>query len=208
MIFPRLLLEVFLLLKYEADNTTYLVGGCVRDTLMFKIPKDYDIVTDVPMSTIKTIFLNNNWKVSDTGKTFFVLNVSKEGKNYEIANFRKDIGIADGRRPEKCEIGDMSTDSQRRDFTINSIYYDPMNDKFYDPVGGLKDLNSRILKFIGKPSERIREDYLRVFRFYRFITKGFTPDKKSLKACRALFTEAYTNTTPERVRMELEKIAI
>lgn len=203
--FPRLLLEVFLLLNNESKNT-YLVGGCVRDYLIYKKPNDFDIVTDVPMDIIEKIFTDNDWKVNSTGKAFLVLNISKDGQTYEIANFRKDSKTSDGRRPEKCEIGDLETDSQRRDFTVNAVYYNPINDIFIDPVNGRNDVENRILKFIGKPNERIREDYLRVFRFYRFLTKGFTADKKSLRACRELFQEAYENTTPERVRMELEKI--
>ena len=201
------LLQVFVLLENESKNT-YLVGGCVRDHLMGKRPSDFDIVTDVHMDKIEEIFVANDWKVDATGKEFLVMNVSKDGYQYEIANFRKDGEYKDGRRPDTVEIGDVETDAARRDFTVNAVYYNPFSGKYMDPQNGRKDLEDRRLKFIGRPKDRIAEDYLRVFRFYRFLTKGFTPDKRSLKACREYFNEAYSKTTPERVRVELEKMVL
>lgn len=204
--FPLTLLQVFVLLNNEYPNSTYLVGGAVRDMLLDKMPHDYDIVTKVNMDTIEKIFSDNGWKVNTAGKQFLVMIVSKNGDQYEIANFRREFGFSDGRRPDHCKIGNMKTDSERRDFTINAIYYDPIRDVIRDMVGGVKDLDNRLLKFIGKPKERILEDKLRIFRYYRLLTKGFKPDKKSLKACREMFNDAYKNTTPERVRLEMEKI--
>lgn len=176
--------------------------------LLGKDPKDFDVVTSVPMDVIEQVFKANNWKVQDGGKQFLVLHVSKNGDIYEIANFRKESGFTDGRRPDKCEIGTIETDARRRDFTINGLYYCPLRDKVIDLVGGEQDIKDRVLRFIGKPHDRIKEDYLRVFRFYRFLTKGFAPDKRSLRACRELFDEAYEKTTPERVRVELEKMTL
>lgn len=199
------LLQLFVLLENESKNT-YLVGGCVRDHLMGKKPHDFDIVTDVHMDKIEEVFSANDWKVDATGKEFLVMNVSRNGHMYEIANFRKDGEYKDGRRPDTVEIGDVETDSARRDFTVNAIYYNPFTGKYMDPQGGRKDLKDLRLKFIGRPKDRIKEDYLRIFRFYRFLSKGFTPDKRSLKACREFFNEAYLKTTPERVRVEIEKM--
>src|SRR5690606_10668185 len=99
-------LQVFLLLSNESSNT-YLVGGCVRDMLLEKTPKDYDFVTDVSMDRIETIFSENGWKVDSVGKQFLVMFVSKNNVQFEIANFRKDVGFSDGRRPDKAEIGDI-----------------------------------------------------------------------------------------------------
>jgi poly(A) polymerase len=157
------------------------------------------------------------------------LSISKEGEQYEIANFRKDGIYSDGRRPEAVQIGTIEEDAARRDFTINALYWNPMvevevNDsttrrylcgrpmpygfQVADPTGkGLADLESKTLRFIGKPKERIQEDYLRVFRFYRFLAKGYTPDPRSLSAVREYFNEAYAKTTAERVRCELEKMS-
>lgn len=200
------LLQVYLILRNLSVNT-FLVGGCVRDMLLGVEPKDFDLVTDVPMDTVEQELVNNGWTVDSVGKQFLVLFASKNDFQVEIANFRKDVGFSDGRRPDKAEIGDISTDAARRDFTINSIYYNPFTGEFIDPNNGLKDLQKKTLKFIGKPKERIQEDYLRVFRFFRFLaTKGLEPDKNSLKACREMFNEAYTKTTPERVRVEIERM--
>ena len=201
------LLQVFMLLRSKSDNA-YLVGGCVRDYLCQKTPKDFDIVTDIPMDTIEDIFTKNGWTVDAVGKQFLVMFVSKNGEQYEISNFRKDGLYSDGRRPDVVSIGTLEEDAARRDFTINSIYYDPIDDVFVDPNNGRMDVESRTLRFIGRPKDRIREDYLRIFRFFRFLTKGFKPDKKSLKACRELFNEAYLHTTPERVRMEIERMVL
>ena len=201
------LLQVFMLLKSQSNNN-YLVGGCVRDYLMGKEPKDYDIVTDVPMETMRELFGQNGWSVDAVGENFLVMFVSKGGNQYEIANFRKDGVYKDGRRPESVEIGTLEEDAARRDFTVNSIYFNPMLGTYKDPNNGIADVERRVLKFIGKPKDRIKEDFLRVFRFYRFLSKGFEPDKKSLRACREMFNMAYSKSTPERVRMEIERMSI
>ena len=201
------LLQIFIILRSFSQNN-YLVGGCVRDSLIGREPKDFDIVTDVHMDTIENAFIDNGWTVDSVGKQFLVMFVSKNGEQYEIANFRKDVGFSDGRRPDEAIIGNLTTDAARRDFTVNSIYYDPINGLYLDPNNGMKDAKERILRFIGRPQDRIREDYLRIFRFYRFLSKGFTPDKKSLKACRELFNEAYGQTTAERVRIEVERMVL
>ena len=201
------LLQIFMLLNNESPNN-YLVGGCVRDSLMGKDPKDFDIVTDIHMDRVEQIFLENNWTVDAVGRQFLVMFISKDEYTYEIANFRKERGFSDGRRPDSVEIGDLKSDATRRDFTVNSIYYNPLTDEYVDPNNGLEDLKNRELKFIGKPKDRIREDYLRVFRFFRFLSKGFKPNKKSLKACREMFNEAYQKTTPERVRNEIERMVL
>lgn len=114
----------------------------------------------------------------------------------------------DGRRPTEVEIGTIHDDAMRRDFTINALYENPVTGEILDPTGkGLSDVKNRVLRFIGNPKDRIQEDYLRVFRFYRFLAcKGLTPDIKSMKACRQYFNEAYENTTSERVRLELERM--
>jgi tRNA nucleotidyltransferase/poly(A) polymerase len=200
-----LLLQIFMLLKPESNNN-YFVGGCVRDKLLSQKPKDFDIVTDIPIKKSRKIFEKAGWNVSTSGQAFLVLNVSKKGYQFEIATFRKE-GCYDGRRPRYVAVGTMQEDAERRDFTINALYQDPWTGKILDPTEqGRIDLANRVLRFIGSPKERIEEDRLRVFRFYRFLTKGFKPDKKSLQACRTMFKESYNLTKPERVMAELEKI--
>lgn len=198
------LLQIFSILKAYSE-CNYLVGGCVRDHLLGIEPKDYDIVTDVHMDIIEKEFAENGWTVDAVGKQFLVMFISKNGEQFEIANYRKDVGFSDGRRPDQALIGNLSSDAARRDFTVNSIYYDPYDECYVDPNRGIKDVENRILRFIGKPQDRIREDYLRIYRFYRFLSKGFTPDKRSLRACRQLFAEAHRQMTPERARIEIEK---
>jgi tRNA nucleotidyltransferase/poly(A) polymerase len=202
------LLEIMTIIRNKSTNT-YLVGGCVRDSLLGKKPKDFDIVTDASIEDLKEDLIASGWELKGVGEHFLVNVVSKNGNMFEIANFRKEAGFSDGRRPDKVEIGTLEEDAARRDFTINSIYYDPFSGQYIDPNGGIKDLRANMLAFIGKPKDRIREDYLRVFRFYRFLAKlGFKGHPKSLSACREMFNEAYKNTTPERVRMEIERIVL
>lgn len=203
----HMVLEIFVTLK-EHTSENYLVGGCVRDYLLSKQSHDYDIVTDLDMEKSTELFTANGWKVKECGEGFLVLNISKNGEQFEIANFRKDGVYLDGRRPEKVEIGTIDEDAQRRDFTVNALYMDPFTKTIVDPTGkGMDDASKRILRFVGKPEERIKEDFLRIFRFYRFLSKGFKPDPKSLKACRNFFNRGYDATTPERVRLEIEKMA-
>lgn len=128
-----------------------------------------------------------------------------DGSKYEVVEWEYEH---DGRKPSSVEIGNIYEDAVRRDFTINALYENPLTGEILDPTGkGLSDVKGRTLRFIGNPKDRIQEDYLRVFRFYRFLaTKNLNPDVKSLKACRQFFDEAYKNTTPERVRLEMERL--
>lgn len=200
---------LYILQSNRPSSNTRLVGGCVRDFILGKEPKDYDIVTDLHMEDVIGRLTKEGWKVDETGKQFLVLTVSSpKGNIYEIANYRKDGVYLDGRRPEAVEIGTIEEDARRRDFTVNAIYYNHKDSSIYSPIpSAISDLAARKLKFIGKPEERIKEDYLRVFRFYRFIQeKSFTPDIKSLKACRTHFEEAIKNTSGERIRNEIERM--
>ncbi len=204
----NILLIIFSILK-NLSSKNYLVGGCVRDFLIKKQPKDFDIVTDVDINTLEIHFRDAGFSVEGSGKEFFVLNIGKKGKNFEISNFRKDIDYIDGRRPQRVEKTDIYEDAKRRDFTINALYLDPFSLEVIDPNGlGLKDLEGRILRFIGNPRDRIKEDHLRIFRFYRFISKGFIPERRSLREVRKLFSTYYSDITPERVREEIEKMCL
>lgn len=200
--------HIFYLLGTLSKNN-YLVGGCVRDGFLGVESKDYDIVTDVHMDDSKPLFEKNGFTVKECGEAFLVLNISKDGEQFEIANFRKDGVYLDGRRPTEVEIGTIEEDAQRRDFTINALYENPVTGEILDPTGqGLSDIKNRLLRFIGNPKARIQEDYLRVYRFYRFLaTKPLMPEKGSMKACRTLFNEAHLQTTPERARLEIERMS-
>ena len=124
----------------------------------------------------------------------------------EISNFRKDT-VCDGRHAE-VEIGTIEDDAHRRDFTVNALYINTKTYEVVDPTGqGLTDLRTKVLRFVGRPKDRLKEDWLRGWRFMRFLKKGFVPDPKSLRVVREMWNEIYENSTPERVRMELEKMA-
>lgn len=200
--------EVIAILKMNSIASC-VVGGCVRDSLLKKEAKDFDFVTDISYDSLKGIFEYRGFTVKETGKEFLVMIVAKNGEEFEIANFRKDGTYEDGRRPTSVEIGTLNDDAQRRDLTINALYWNLRYQRLDDPSGkGIDDISNRVLRFIGKPEKRIEEDALRVFRFYRFLHKlpGFEADSKSLKAVRNIFTEAFKRTTPERARNEIEKM--
>jgi hypothetical protein len=193
----------------RASKNSCLVGGCVRDTLINKEPKDFDFVTDIAYDDLERLFVDAGFTVKEAGKQFLVLIVTKDGVDYEIANFRKDGTYVDGRRPESVEIGTIYDDAERRDFTVNALYLNLTDIQLIDPTGqGIDDIKEKTLRFVGKPKDRIEQDFLRVFRFYRFLDKGFTPESNSLSAVREFFSEAYTKTAPERIRVELERITM
>jgi len=202
---PKELLPFIMVLNSHSDNN-FIVGGAVRDLLSGKVPHDYDLVTDIPMNRLAEIFIDGGFEVKETGVAHFVLNVYKSGYGVEISNFRKDV-VCNGRQAE-VEVGTIEEDANRRDFSVNAVYMSTRFDgTFIDPTGtGLSDIKEKKLRFVGKPKDRIREDYLRVWRAYRFISKGFEPDKKLIKAVREMYNEAHANTTPERIRGEIEKM--
>jgi poly(A) polymerase len=201
---PIKLFPIITVLNAFSDNN-YVVGGATRDLLMGKTPNDYDIVTDIPMKRLIELFEDGGFEVSLTGVAHFVLNVHFSSYTVEVSNFRKDV-VCDGRHAE-VELGTIDDDAHRRDFTVNALYINTKTMELIDPTGmGMDDIKTRTLRFVGKPKDRIKEDYLRVIRFYRFVGRGFTPDPKSLKACREMFNEAYTSVAAERVRVEIEKI--
>ena len=125
---------------------------------------------------------------------------------YEVVEWSDQL-ISDGRRPDFVQVGTMEEDALRRDFTINSLYLDPWTGEFYDPTGkGFKDIEDKVIRFNGKAVERIKEDFLRIFRAYRqACALGFTIEKNTLKNMRKYFNEACQKLPPERIRTEIEK---
>lgn len=202
---PHQLLPFIMVLESLTDNV-FLVGGAVRDILLDKQPNDFDFVCDVPMDKLIEEFEAGGFSVTQTGIAHLVLNVGFADTIVEISNFRKDKAC-DGRHAV-VELGTIHDDAHRRDFTVNALFLNTKTGDVVDPTGhGVADLKDKVLRFVGKPKDRINEDFLRVFRFYRFVNKGFTPDPKSLKACREMFNEAHQRVAPERVRVELEKMS-
>lgn len=205
--FNNTLLELFMHLRTLTENA-YLVGGCVRDIVLNKLPKDFDVVTDCDLEKLKVMLLENGWSITDAGENFLVTIASKHGEQFEIALYRKDGTYSDGRRPDFVEIGDINTDAERRDLTINALYMCPYTKEILDPTKkGLSDIENRLIRMNGRADDRIKEDKLRIMRVYRFSNQlTFKIEKRTLKACRKYFNEMYTQVSPERVKNEIEKM--
>ena len=152
------------------ENSIFLVGGCVRDTLMNKSVTDIDFAT--PCEPLEVIEILNKSEINyvDIGIKFGTVTAIINDKKYEITSFRKDIST-DGRHAEVEFSKEMEADAARRDFTINALYVD-QDCKIYDFYNGQEDLKNTILRFIGDPQARIKEDYLRIMRFFRFLASN------------------------------------
>lgn len=181
-----------------------LAGGCVRDMLLGKRPNDYDIATNATPETVAKLFP----RTLTVGIQFGVVVVLLGGRQIEVATFRSDVDYRDGRRPGKVVFTDARTDAQRRDFTINGMFYDILGDRVIDYVSGQKDLSRRVVRTIGRPEERFQEDHLRMLRAVRFAARlGFDVNTKTSRAIKE--NAAYIKTiSAERVMTELEKVLI
>lgn len=158
----------------DAGYECWIVGGPVRDLLLNHSPKDIDFATNCPLEITKTLFQS----IIPTGEDHGTLTIHIEGENYEVTRYRKDVDT-DGRRATIAFANTIQEDVLRRDLTINAIAFNPITDEIVDAVGGLKDFETRTLRFVGKAEDRIQEDQLRVLRYLRFIVRfnsfGFTP---------------------------------
>ena len=151
-----------------SKSSIFLVGGCVRDTLMNKQVTDVDFATPCESLEIIEILSKNKINYIDVGIKFGTVTAIINDKKYQITSFRKDIST-DGRYAEVEFSKEMELDAARRDFTVNALYVDK-DCKIYDFFNGHKDLKNNYLRFIGDPKARIKEDYLRIMRFFRFLT--------------------------------------
>jgi len=163
--------------------TSLLAGGCVRDMLLDKEPRDYDIATSARPEEIQRIFPNT----IPVGAQFGVILVLIDGAPFEVASFRHDGAYLDGRRPSEVRYGTLEEDIQRRDFTINGMVYDPLTDRVIDLVGGQDDLRRGLVRAIGDPLARFQEDRLRMIRAVRFAASlKFAIDAPTFAAIQAL----------------------
>lgn len=182
----------------------YLVGGSVRDALLGKTPKDYDLATDAtPDQVIELLrgkpFVKN---IIETGKAFGVINVLTDTDEYEIATFRADIGS--GRRPDAVNFTNIETDVKRRDLTINALFYDLNTGEIVDLVKGRKDLERNIVRTVGKAEERFGEDRLRIMRAIRFASR-FGSNLDSVIDTALLQDSSLEGISGERIRDEFIK---
>lgn len=179
-----------------------LAGGCVRDMLLGIKPKDYDIATKAYPDEVESLFP----KTKAVGKAFGVVLVNIEDTDFEVATFRSDGEYLDGRRPSKVHFSSIEEDANRRDFTVNALFYDPLDKKVIDFVGGREDLKNKVLRFVGNAEDRIKEDKLRMLRFVRFALRlGFEMDHDSFMTVRKHAHEIF-QVSPERIREELMKM--
>ena len=143
-----------------------IVGGAVRDALLGKKIKDYDLATDAVPDKVEEIMAKAGFKTLPTGKAFGVINVFTDQGEYEIATFRTDVGS--GRRPDAVSFTDIEGDVKRRDLTINALFYDIDTHEIVDLVGGVQDLKNGVVRTVGAPEDRFGEDRLRIMRAIRF----------------------------------------
>jgi poly(A) polymerase len=189
---------------HAAGFQALFAGGCVRDLLLGRAPKDFDIATNATPDTIAKLF----HRTIATGRAFGVMQVVLEGHPTEVATFRRDIGIADGRRPAAVVFSSAEEDAQRRDFTINGLFQDPENGAVLDYVGGRADLERKLIRAIGAPRARFAEDYLRLLRAIRFAaTLEFEIEPATFAAVRELAPHI-TAISAERIQQELSRLLV
>lgn len=186
----------------DAGHEALWAGGCVRDMLLNLEPTDIDVATNAHPERIVELFR----RTREVGIQFGVVLV-KQGRHWiEVATFRRDVNYVDGRRPEQVVFTTAREDAQRRDFTINGLFYDPIEQRTIDYVGGEQDLRAGVVRAIGEPAHRFAEDHLRMLRAVRFATRfGFSIESATAAAIREHAPEL-ARISAERIREELEKM--
>jgi len=210
----------------DAGHVAYFAGGCVRDLLLGLVPKDYDVATDAPPDRVRELFRNTQ----AVGAAFGVILVRQGQSVVEVATFRSDGKYLDGRRPSKVHFTTAQEDAQRRDFTINGLFLDPIADRIIDQgsrledlrvrrlraigsaveqfdvidfVGGVEDLDAKRLRAIGSPAARFEEDSLRLLRAVRLSARlSFGIESATADAIRS-HAPQLRRVSPERIAEEL-----
>jgi poly(A) polymerase len=188
----------------SAGHTAYWAGGCVRDQLLGIPPSDYDIATDALPDRVMELFPES----TAVGKSFGVIVAPFEGVTHEIATFRKDHAYQDGRHPSHISFVTVEEDSQRRDFTINAMFYDPIADTLFDFTGGQDDLDAKVIRCVGDSEIRFKEDHLRMLRAVRFASRlGFTIESETATAIQKEAT-LVARISPERIQTEITRLLL
>lgn len=190
-----------------AGHKALFVGGCVRNALLGVPVADVDIATDALPQEVTRLAEAAGLRVVPTGIDHGTVTVIVDGQPHEVTTFRRDVET-DGRRAVVAYARDIAEDAARRDFTMNALYADARG-QVIDPLGGLPDLQARYLRFVGDPGQRIREDFLRILRFFRFHAHYGDPaqgiDPEGLAACAAL-AGGIDGLSRERVGAEMRKL--
>lgn len=187
----------------EEGHEAYCVGGCTRDIVMNIAPREYDITTSATPEEVTRIFSHT----VPVGASFGVMLVLIGHYKFEVATFRKEESYSDSRRPDIVTYStNVEEDVIRRDFTINGMLYDPIEETVIDYVGGMEDIDKGIIRTIGEPQERFNEDKLRLMRAVRFASRyGFEMEERTYKALKSLASEI-TVVSEERIRDEVVKV--
>jgi poly(A) polymerase len=186
----------------EAGHVAYFAGGCVRDMVRGVEPHDYDIATSATPDQVQALFA----KTIPVGAQFGVVLVLEGGYQFEVATFRSDEAYIDGRRPTSVRYGSPEQDAQRRDFTINGLFFDPIAGEIIDFVCGRADIERKLIRTIGEPRHRFAEDKLRMLRCIRFATNlGFEIEDKTFDAVKTMAAQIHL-VSAERIRDELIKV--
>lgn len=188
----------------NAGHIAYFAGGWVRDYLMGKPSDDIDIATSASTEEVAALFP----KTIPVGVAFGIIIVVEKGHQFEVASFRKEEGYVDGRRPSQVYKATPEEDAERRDFTINGMFFDPIAKKLYDFIGGQKDIQKKVIRAIGNPHERFLEDRLRMMRAVRYSTRfGFPIESDTLQAILAHAKSLLPSVALERVWQEFKKMS-
>jgi poly(A) polymerase len=189
----------------QAGHTAYFAGGWVRDLLLGRSSDDIDIATSARPEQVRRLFK----KTIGVGEAFGVILVLLDGHSFEVATFRSDEGTLDGRRPEQVHFSTAQKDALRRDFTVNGLFYDPVQKQVFDFVGGQADLQAGLIRTIGNATERFQEDRLRMVRAVRFAALlNFEIVEETRKAIQAHASELFPSVSMERIWQELKKMAL
>ena len=184
--------------------TAYWAGGCVRDMLLGRTAKDVDIATSARPEHVQVLFP----RTLEIGKAFGVIQVLRDEAAFEVATFRHDQPYRDGRHPEGVTFGSAEEDAQRRDFTINGLFYDPETQQVLDFVGGERDLRAHLVRAIGQPEARFEEDHLRLLRAARFASVlEFDIEPDTADAIRRL-APRLADVSAERLQQEITRLLV
>ena len=191
----------------DAGHRALLVGGCVRNAILGVAVADIDVATDALPENVSDIAINAGFKVVPTGIEHGTVTVIAKGLAHEVTTFRRDVAT-DGRHAQVAFGTELREDAARRDFTMNALYADRQGD-VVDPLVGLPDLLARRVRFVGHAEDRIREDYLRILRFFRFHAHFGDPggglDPEAMAAC-AANSAGIDTLSRERIGAEMRKL--
>lgn len=196
--------ETILNILENAGYEAYVVGGCVRDSILGRTPDDWDITTSAKPEQVKELF----HRTVDTGLQHGTVTVLMEKEGYEVTTYRVDGEYEDGRHPKEVTFtASLEEDLKRRDFTINAMAYNPSRE-LVDLFGGMEDIDRKIIRCVGDPLERFTEDALRIMRAVRFSAQlGFTIEDETRKALKVLAPNL-KHVSAERIQTELVKLLV